>query len=60
MAIYNARIVQVDAAETRRYAGLRKAQHFGEQNIRDACAEALLLIDVGDVNHVVKSEPNFT
>ena len=69
MAIYNARIVQVDAAETRRYAGLRKAQHFGEQNIRDACAEALLLIDVGGVwklydydcaNHVVASQPPFT
>lgn len=69
MAIYNARIVEVDAAETRRYAGLRKAQNFGEQNIRDACAEAVLLIDVGGVweiydydgmNHVVKSEPPFT
>ncbi len=69
LAIYNARIIQVDAAETRRYAGLRKAQHFGEQNIRDACAEALLLIDVGGVwelydydcaNHVVASQPPFT
>ena len=69
MAIYNARIVEVDAAETRRYAGLRKAQNFGEQNIRNACAEAVLLIDVGGVweiydydcdNHVVKSEPPFT
>lgn len=69
MAIYNARIIEVDAAETRRYAGLRKAQNFGEQNIRDACAEAVLLIDVGGVweiydydnaNHVVKSEPPFT
>ena len=69
MAIYNARIVEVDATETRRYAGLRKAQHFGEQNIRYACAEALLLSDVRGVwelydydstNHVVKSEPPFT
>ena len=46
MAIYNAQILTIDAAETRRYAGLRKAQNFGEQNIRDACAEALLLIEV--------------
>ena len=69
MPIYNARIVEVDAAETRRYAGLRKAQNFGEQNIRDACAEALLLSDVrgvweiydyDDTNHTVASEPPFT
>lgn len=69
MPIYNARIVEVDAAETRRYAGLRKAQNFGEKNIRDACAEALLLSDVrgvweiydyDDTNHTVASEPPFT
>ena len=69
MPIYNARIVEVDAAETRRYAGLRKAQDFGEKNIRDACAEILLLANVRGVweiydyessSHVVKSEPPFT
>ena len=46
LPIYNAQILEIDAAETRRYAGLRKAQDFGEQNILDACAEALLLIEV--------------
>ena len=69
MPIYNARIVEVDAAETRRYAGLRKAENFGEKNIRDACAEALLLLNVrgvweiydyDDANHTVASEPPFT
>ena len=66
MPIYNARILQVDAAETRRYAGLKKARDFVEKNIRDACEEALLLIDVrgawevyayDDANHIVASEP---
>ena len=67
MPIYNAQILTIDAAETRRYAGLRKAQNFGEKNIRDACEEALLLIDVrgvwevyGYCNHTVASEPPFT
>ena len=69
MAIYNARIVEVDAAETRRYAGLRKAHDFGEQNIREAYAEALLLLDVGGAwelydydtaRHTVASQPPFT
>ena len=67
MPIYNAQILTIDAAETRRYAGLRKAQNFGEKNIRDACEEALLLIDVRGVwevydycNHTVAAEPPFT
>ena len=69
MPIYNARIVEVDAAETRRYAGLCKVPNFGEQNISDACAEALFLLNVGGVwelydydsqSHVVASEPPFT
>ena len=66
MPIYNAQILEIDAAETRRYAGLRKAQNFGEKNILDACAEALLLIEVRGVwevynycNHTVASEPSF-
>ena len=46
MPIYNAQILEVDAAEARRYAGLRNAPTFGEKNIRDACEEALLLLDV--------------
>lgn len=66
MPIYNAQILSIDAAEVRRYAGLRKAQNFGEKNIRDACQEALLLIDVRGVweiydyaNQTVASEPPF-
>ena len=46
MPIYNAQILEIDAAETRRYAGLLKAQDFGEKNIHDACQEALLLLNV--------------
>ena len=64
MPIYNARILEVDAAETRRYAGLRKAQDFAEKNIRDACEEALLLLNVRGAweiydycNQIVASEP---
>ena len=41
MPIYNARILEVDAAETRRYAGLRKAQDFADDYD----------------NHIVASEP---
>ena len=66
MPIYNAQILEIDAAETRRYAGLRKAQDFGERNILEACAEALLLIEVRGAwevydykNQVVMSEPPF-
>ena len=65
--IYNAQILSIDAAETRRYAGLRKAKNFGEKNILDACAEALLLLDVRGAwelydykNCTVESEPPFT
>ena len=65
--IYNAQILEVDAAETRRYAGLRKAKDFGEKNIADACAEALILSEVRGAwelydykNCTVWSEPPFT
>lgn len=66
MPIYNAQILTIDAAETRRYADLRKAKDFGEQNILDACAEALLLIDIrgswevynyDSANHLIASKP---
>ena len=66
MPIYNAQILAIDAAETRRYAGLRKAKNFGEKNIRDACEEALILIEVRGAwevynycNKTVASEPPF-
>ena len=64
LPIYNAQILTIDAAEVRRYAGLRKAKNFGEKNIRDACDEALLLSDVRGAweiydykNFFVESEP---
>ncbi|MBR4903273.1 MAG: methionine synthase [Selenomonadaceae bacterium] len=67
MPIYNAQILEIDAAETRRYAGLKTAQNFGEKNIADACAEALILSEVRGVwelydykNCTVESEPPFT
>lgn len=69
MPIYNAQILEIDAAETRRYAGLKKAPAFGEKNILAACEEALLLIKVRGAwevydytcaEHVIKSEPPFT
>lgn len=67
MPIYNAQILEIDAAETRRYAGLKKAQNFGEKNIADACAEALILSEVRGIwelydykNCTVESEPPFT
>lgn len=68
MPIYNAQILKIDAAETRRYAGLKKAANFDEKNILDACEEALLLLEVRGIykiydydceNHIVKSAPPF-
>ena len=68
MPIYNAQILNIDAEETRRYAGLQKAENFDEKNISDACDEALFLLDVKGVwkiydydreNNLVLSEPNF-
>ncbi len=68
MPIYNAQILKIDAAETRRYAGLKNAEKFEERNITDACEDALLLLDVRGIwkiydydekNHIVQSEPHF-
>lgn len=44
MPIYNAPILTVDPVETRRYAGLQKAEEFKEELIDNACQEAQLLI----------------
>ena len=46
MPIYNSPILEIDVAETRRYAGLKKATNFDERNIIDACEEALLPLNV--------------
>ena len=45
MAIYNAPLIKVDAKETRRYAGLARAQNFSEAAIEAACEEAQLLAE---------------
>ena len=43
MPIYNAPLLQINAKETRRYAGLQKAENFSEERILNACEEAALL-----------------
>lgn len=68
MPIYNAPILKIDTIETRRYAGLNRAEKFNEENIIEACEEALLYLDVrgiwkvydyDDENKIVMSEPHF-
>ena len=68
MPIYNAQILEIDSAETRRYAGLKKAINFDEKNILDACEEAILLLNVRGIykiydydceNQIINSTPNF-
>ncbi len=68
MPIYNAQILKVDARETRRYAGLIRANNFDEKNIIDACDEAVLLLKVRGIwkiydydaeNNLVNSTPPF-
>ena len=68
MPIYNAQILKVDAKETRRYAGLIRAKNFDEQNIIDACDDAVLLLNVRGIwkiydydaeNFLVHSMPPF-
>lgn len=43
MPIYNTPLLAIDAKETRRYAGLQKAQDFDEERILAACQDARLL-----------------
>ena len=68
MPVYNAQILEISAAETRRYAGLKNAKNFDEKNISAACDEALLLLQVRGIykiydydceNQIVNSAPNF-
>lgn len=68
MPIYNAQILKIDVKETRRYAGLIRAKNFDEQNIIDACDDAVLLLNVRGIwkiydydaeNFLVKSTPPF-
>ena len=66
MPIYNAPFFKIDPKETRRYAGLNKAEKFDERSIIDACEDAQLLIDVRGIwnmydydfqNQIILSEP---
>lgn len=68
MPIYNAPILKIDSSETRRYAGLRKAQNFDEKNISEACEEALIFLQTRGIwkiydydceKKIILSEPNF-
>ncbi len=68
MPIYNAPILKIDSSETRRYAGLNKAQNFDEKNISEACEEALIFLQTRGIwkiydydceKKIVLSEPNF-
>jgi len=43
MPVYNAPLFSIDAAETRRYAGLQKAVAFDEKKILEACEDTRLL-----------------
>lgn len=43
MPVYNAPLLSIDTKETRRYAGLQKAQDFAEEKILAACEEARLM-----------------
>ena len=43
MPVYNTVLLDIDVKETRRYAGLQKAQDFDEKLIEEACLEARLL-----------------
>lgn len=46
MPIFNAPILEISAAETCRYAGLKNSASFDEKQIADACETALLLLEV--------------
>lgn len=51
MPIYNSPIFSIDAAETKRYAGLQRAD-FNQQLIEDACREAQFLIQPQGIWHI--------
>jgi len=68
MPIYNAPILKIDVAETRRYAGMRNTAEFDDAMIEEMCEESKLLLDVKGIwkvydydcaENVVLSEPAF-
>lgn len=69
MPIYNAPLLNIDAKETRRYAGLMKAKNFDERMIESACQDAMLLAspkgswliyDYDCHTQTIKADPPFT
>lgn len=56
MPIYNASLHALDVKETRRYAGLAKAQ-FHEERILEACKEAQLLAKPQGIWHLYEYDP---
>lgn len=42
MAMYNGRLPKIDESEVKRYAGLKHAQDFPEQYVKEACLEVQL------------------
>ena len=46
MGVYNAPILKIDAKETKRYAGLNRAENFDEKKIIEACEETLIFLEV--------------
>jgi len=68
MPIYNAPILKIDAAETRRYAGMRNTADFDDEMIEDICESARLLLEVKGIwkvydydceKNLILSEPVF-
>ncbi len=68
MPIYNSTLQEIDPKETRRYAGLMKADSFKEDMITDACQDARLLAEPRGIwqlydydceTQVVKADPPF-
>lgn len=69
MPVYNSVLLDIDAKETRRYAGLNKAKDFDEKLIEEACLEARLLAeprgiwqmyDYDAATQTVLADPPFT
>lgn len=68
MPMYNAPILKIDIAETRRYAGMRNTADFDDEMLESFCEDARLLLDVKGIwkiydydceKNLVMSEPTF-
>ncbi len=61
MPIYNAQILKIDTAETRRYAGMRNTADFDDEMLESFCEDARLFLDVKGIWQVYDydGEKNF-